>query len=165
MLLKICDFCNYNQLHFLFIATLEDSHILKLSQYITSEQDLRELGTNALGVRERTIDTALTNYRTSINDAAYNILSTWRKQYESSEKAFMDLQAGLRRAEKKELAALLRKWAGEQDDPNERKLLKLCPTCNEQTYSQKCVRSALPLELESLENGKVFSSQGKVRKF
>ena len=77
----------------------------------------------------------------------------------------MDLLAGLRRAEKNQLAALLRKWAGGQDDPNERKLLKLCPTCNEQTYSQKFVRSALPLELESLENGKVFSSQGKVRKF
>ena len=151
---------------FFFVVTLEDSHILKLSQYITSEQDLRELGTNALGVPERIIDTALHNHRnSSINGAAYNILSIWRKQYESSEKAFMDLQAGLRRAEKNELAALLRKWAGGQDDPNERKLLKLCPTCNEQTYSQKCVRSALPLELESLENGKVFSSQGKVRKF
>ena len=154
--MKICDFCNYKQLHF-FVVTLEDSHILKLSKHITSEQDLRELGTNALGVREHTIDTALTKYRnSSINDAAYNILSTWRKQYESSEKAFIDLQAGLRRAEKNELAALLRKWAGGQDDPNERKLLKLCPTCNERTYSQKCVRSALPLELESLENGKVF---------
>ena len=62
----------------------------------------------------------------------------------------MDLQAGLKRAEKNELAALLRKWAGGRNDPDDGKLLKLCPTCNEQTYSQKCIRSAWPLELESL---------------
>ena len=113
----------------MFLDTLEDSHILKLSQYITSEQDLRELGTNALGVPERIIDAALHNHRnSSINDAAYNILYTWREQYESNQKAFMDLQAGLKRAEKNELAALLRKWVEGTDDPfpisNERKCRK-----------------------------------------
>ena len=98
---------------------------MKLSQYITSERDLRELGTNALGVPERIIDAALHNHRnSSINDVAHNVLSTWREQYESNQKAFMDLQAGLKRAEKNELAALLRKWAGGQDDPNERKYMK-----------------------------------------
>ena len=97
---------------------------MKLSQYITSEQDLRELGTNALGVRERTIDTALYNHRTSIYDAAHDVLSTWWKQYESNEKAFMDLQAGLRRADKNELAALLRKWAGAQDYSYDGKYMK-----------------------------------------
>ena len=131
VLLKIYDLCNYKQLHFLFVATLEDSHILLLCEHITSEQDLRELGTNVLGVPERIIDTALHNHRnSSINGAAHDVLSTWRKKCASSEKAFMDLQAGLKRAQRNELAALLRKWAGGTDDPNERKLLKLCPTCN-----------------------------------
>ena len=102
--------CFFNQRNFLFVATLEDSHIMKLSQYITSEQDLRELGTNGLGVPERTIDTALTNYRTSINDAAYNILSTWRKQYQSSQEAYRNLQAGLKRARMNDLAAKLQSW-------------------------------------------------------
>ena len=110
VLLKICHFCNYNQLHFLFVATLEDSHILKLSQYITSEQVLRELGTNGLGVPERTIDTALYNHRTSINDAAHDVLSTWRKQYQSSQEAYRNLQAGLKRAQMKDLAAKLQSW-------------------------------------------------------
>ena len=58
------------------VDTLEDSHVLHLSQRITSEQHLRDLGTRALGVKQHIIDTALFNYRTCIQDAAYNVLST-----------------------------------------------------------------------------------------
>ena len=81
-----------------------------LCQHITSEQDLRELGTNGLGVPERTIDTALYNHRTSINDAAHDVLSTWRKQYQSSQEAYRNLQAGLKRAQMNDLAAKLQSW-------------------------------------------------------
>ena len=103
---------------------------MKLSQRITSEQDLRELGTNVLKVAEHVIDTALNTYRnSSINNAAHDVLSTWRKQQPSGQEAYMDLQAGLKRAKMNQLAAQLRKWVEGIDDPSqissERKLLKL----------------------------------------
>ena len=58
------------------VDTLEDSHVLNLSQRITSEQELRDLGTKALKVPEHIINTALYNHRTSINDAAHDVLYT-----------------------------------------------------------------------------------------
>ena len=101
----------------LFISdTLEDSHILNLSQRITSEQDLRELGIRVLGLQEHITNTALYNHRTSIQDAAHDVLSTWRKQYQSSQEAYMDLKTGLKRAQMHQLAAQLRKWV-EGDSP------------------------------------------------
>ena len=106
---------------FVLVVTLEDSHILNLSQQITTEQELRDLGTNALDVPEHIIDTALYNHRASIQEAAYVALSTWLKQYQSRQKAYINLQAGLKRAQMNQLAALLRKWSGGIDDPAERK--------------------------------------------
>ena len=112
---------------------------MNLSQRITSEQDLRELGTNALGVPEHIIDTALYNHRTCIQDAAHDVLSTWRKQYQSSQEAYLGLLTGLRRAQKGQLAALLRKWAGGMDDPDERKLLKLFFSTFTPAYNQQFI--------------------------
>ena len=107
---QIWDFSNYNEIYICFVVTLEDSHIWNLSQRITSGQDLRELGTRVLGFEKHIIYTALYNHRTSIQDAAYNVLSIWREHYQSSQVAYINLQAGLKRAQMNQLAAELQSW-------------------------------------------------------
>ena len=110
----------WNCIYTLYIVdTLEDSHVLNLSQRITSEQDLRIFGTNGLRVPEHVIDTALYNYRTCIQDAAHSVLSMWLKQQPNRQEAYMNLQAGLKRAQMNELAALVRKWVGAVEDASQ----------------------------------------------
>ena len=98
------------------VDTLEDLHVLNISQRVTSEQELRNLGTKALKVPEHIIDTALYDNRTSIQDAAHDVLSTWRKQYQSSQGAYLDLLAGLKRAKINQLVTQLRKWVQGTED-------------------------------------------------
>ena len=98
------------------VDTLEDSHILNLSQRITSEQELRDLGTKVLKVPEHIIDTALYNHRTSINDAAHDVLCTWLKDQPAKLEAYMNLQAGLKRAHMNQLATQLRMWVQGTED-------------------------------------------------
>ena len=122
------------------VDTLEDSHVLNLSQRITSEHQLRDLGSRALGVRQHIIGTALFNDRTCIQDAAYNVLSTWLKGQPSRQEAFMSMQTGLKRARMNQLAADLRMWVQGIEDASritdERRLLKLLfPT----EHSRSCL--------------------------
>ena len=108
---------NYNGFLFTCIVdALEDLHVLNISQRVTSEQELRNLGTKALKVPEYIIDTALYNHRTSIQDAAHDVLSTWRKQYQSSQEAYLDLLAALKRAKMNQLATQLRMWVQGTED-------------------------------------------------
>ena len=93
------------------VDTLEDLHALNLSQRIT-----RDLGTKALKVPEHIINTALYNHRTSINDAAHDVLCTWLKDQPARQEAYMDLQAGLKRAHMNQLATQLRMWVQGTED-------------------------------------------------
>ena len=69
---------------------LEDWHMLNLAHRITNEQELRDLGTRALKVPEYITNAALYNHRTCIQDAAHEVLSTWRKQQVNDQEAYVD---------------------------------------------------------------------------
>ena len=84
--------------------------MLNLSKKITSEQMLRDLGIRALKVQQCVIDSALYDHRTSIVDAAHDVLSTWFKEQPSRQEAYLNLQTGLKTADMNELAAELQYW-------------------------------------------------------
>ena len=66
---------------FSLTGTLEDSHLVCLSQMITSVAQLCSLGIIGLGLKKEVVETALHNHRT-IEDAAYNAVSTWSLQWQ-----------------------------------------------------------------------------------
>ena len=75
---------------------LTDKHLWKLSLWISSPKDLRNLGLKGLKLPANKIDSALANKRGDIHAAAYSVLSPWRKKYEDETVAFRDLVAALR---------------------------------------------------------------------
>ena len=84
-------------------GTLEDSHLVHLSEMITSKAQLRSLGIIGLGLKKEVVDTALHNHRT-IEDAAYNVVSTWSLQWTHRSEAFTNLIASLRKCQMNQLA-------------------------------------------------------------
>ena len=56
------------QLLLLILDSLEDFNIVRLSHEITSEQEVRDLGTNVFKLDENIIDDALFDHRTSIQE-------------------------------------------------------------------------------------------------
>ena len=89
---------------------LEDSHLLELSKWITSKQELWDIGTRVLNIQEQIIDAALHNQKTSIQDAAYSLLDTWIKGQSSRQEAYVSLQSGLKRCHMNQIASNLRMW-------------------------------------------------------
>ena len=64
----------------------------------------------ALKLPDYIVKTALYNHRTSVNEAAYDLLSTWMKQHENREVAYTRILVGLERCGMDELAAQLKLW-------------------------------------------------------
>ena len=93
----------------MFTGSLEDSHILNLSEKITSDEELMKLGVKGLELPDFKIKSALYDNK-HIQSAAYEVLSAWRKQYESSQEAFQNLIAALVKVEMKQLVAELQEW-------------------------------------------------------
>ena len=89
---------------------LEDTHVLELSKRITNEQELKDLGIKALKLPKYIIQAALYNHRTSIQDAAHSVLSTWLKDQPSRKDAYRNLITGLQKAQMNQLAAELQYW-------------------------------------------------------
>ena len=87
-----------------FEGTLEDGHLVLLSQKITSGEQLRLLGINTLGLKSAVVETALYDHRTSIQEATYKVVSTWRNQQENSSEAFSKLITSLQRCQMNQLA-------------------------------------------------------------
>ena len=88
---------------------LEDSHILDVSKRITSEEELLMLGVKGLGLPNFKIQSALYDKK-RILPAAYEVLSTWRKQQESGHDDYPNLISALEKVEMNQLAAELQEW-------------------------------------------------------
>ena len=92
-------------------ASLTDEHIVNLSQRITCQAELVNLGVKVLKLPKFVIDTAVYNKK-EIQDAAYEVLGTWLKKQNNREEAFSLLQTELQASEMNLLAAEMRQWAG-----------------------------------------------------
>ena len=76
---------------------LNDVHLVTLSSLITSPIDLRTLGIKGLKLPPSIIQSTLTDNAGAIQEAAYSVLSTWRKRYKDPVAAFNDLVTALRK--------------------------------------------------------------------
>ena len=90
-------------------GSLTDAHILDLSKRITGESELMDLGIKVLKQPDFVIKTALFNKK-EIQDATYEVLSTWEKGQNSRREAYINLHTGLRENGMKQLAAELKRW-------------------------------------------------------
>ena len=104
-------------------GTLTDEHLLRLSQRLTNYGNLRSLSYTGLKVNHHQIESAITNKPNDVQSAAYEILQTWRKQYQSREEAFSHLYSALRVSQLNMLAQELVEW--EKNKPKQI-LTKFC---------------------------------------
>ena len=88
--------------------SLQDEHILELSKRIPDGNKLMEFGIKVLSLSKDTIEAAMYDHRDSIQAATHKLLSKWLSQQQSSQDAYMVLQAGLKRAQMNRLASNLR---------------------------------------------------------
>ena len=98
--------------------------MLEMSKLVTCESELRDLGAKVLKLRRCEIQSALYNHRQSIQDAAYDVLSKWRDQFLTPQKAYNSLYTGLRTYEKNQWADQLQKLAGDSEVTTQE---QLCP--------------------------------------
>ena len=76
---------------------LTDTRLVKLSNTIATESELRMLGTQGLNVGLHEIDKQITNNR-NISSAAYHVLYNWRKTQEDNTVAYKNLCDALKSA-------------------------------------------------------------------
>ena len=93
-----------------YLGSLEDDHIVKLCQQITSRADLMELGVNVLRLPGYTVDSAITDNRNSIQEAAHKVLSTWLVRQANKTEAYRSLVTSLRRSNMTLLGNQLVEW-------------------------------------------------------
>ena len=89
-----------------FLGSLRSGDLRKVARRITYEEELRELGSD-LKIHDYKLDTAIAN-ATNIQLAAYRILQTWSKGFESSKEAKTTLLKSLKQRGMNKLAALLK---------------------------------------------------------
>ena len=94
----------------LLLALLTISHILDLSQRITSQNDYLDLGVTVLQLPDYQVDSIWTNHKPSVNLAARELLQTWVKNQTNEHEAYTNLIASLRRCQMNQLAAELQQW-------------------------------------------------------
>ena len=75
-----------------------------------------DLGVMVLKIPENRIKAALTNHRSSIHDAAHDVLSKWGQQYEREQDAYNTLYKGLRRCEMNQWARKLQNLTRASED-------------------------------------------------
>ena len=71
--------------------------IIELSRRISSEDDIRRLGVNGLGVPAHIVDNCLRNRRNDLNWATYDMLEAWSRNEESRTQAYTDLCIAVRK--------------------------------------------------------------------
>ena len=71
--------------------------MLKLSQKINKEGDLRKLATQGLGVNDDVISASLYRYPKDINLAVHGVLKKWRLQFEDGAAATAKLREAIQR--------------------------------------------------------------------
>ena len=88
-------------------GTLRSAHLLEVAQRITNEEELVDLGLKALKLPDYKLDAASTN-APDIQQAAYKILQTWAKRFESGKEAHKILLKSLKHCGMNKLATLLK---------------------------------------------------------
>ena len=73
---------------------LTDAHLVMLSSMITEPQMLQNLAVVGLGMKRATVDSRLNENR--INDAAYEVLSEWRKTQGNETEAYSNMCKALK---------------------------------------------------------------------
>ena len=81
-----------------------------LAQNITSNRDLRDLGTQGFGFKQNVLDTALRNNKDDINEAAIAIIKKWSDKYEDQAQAYTALCGILRKIGKASWISALDEW-------------------------------------------------------
>ena len=109
------------QMHFCLFSAFLDSHIACFSHQITSQQELRDLGTGALKLEKSMIDNALYEQAPSIQDAAREVLTKWANMQQGRREAYVNLLATLKEYKMNQLAAHLRKLVEGTEDAGESK--------------------------------------------
>ena len=95
---------------------------MSLSRRITSEKELRDLGTIAFKLDDYVIDNALHQERPSIQDAARKVIQTWvNMQVEIRSRTYVKLLAVLEQCQMNQLAAQLRGLVEGTEDAAESK--------------------------------------------
>ena len=74
---------------------LEHTHLVKLSQRLTDVGNLEKLAYRGLSLGHHEVQSAFENHPSEIQEAAYQILSTWSKGQEDREEAYNNLKAAL----------------------------------------------------------------------
>ncbi len=77
-----------------FLGELTFSHLLTFAKLITSNLDLQTLGLHVLKIEHFTVDAARTDNK-RIQEAAYDVLNTWRRKQSTGYEAYQTLCAGL----------------------------------------------------------------------
>ena len=72
---------------------------MELSKRITNDDELMELGIKVLNFPKDTIKQTRHDHRDSIQAATHELLSKWLKKQPTRQEAYMNLQAGLKRAQ------------------------------------------------------------------
>ena len=86
---------------------LTDEHIVRLSERISSEGEVRNLGLKVLKLSQPDIQSALTNNPKDIQSAAYEVLQKWFRQKESGQQTLSSLVESLRENEMNSLVTEL----------------------------------------------------------
>lgn len=117
-------------LPFEFLGLL-DKHLFDLSEWISEETELVELGLR-LEVPRRKINSCVNNNSNDIQLATENVLQYWLKGQENRCEAYENLQMALRECKRNDMADELRKWVEERStepgslNPSRESMLILC---------------------------------------
>ena len=79
------------------IPVLTEKMMLKLSERINIESELRSLATSGLKVEGHIVDKHLTNRPRDIQMATFDVLREWQRKYPDQRRAFVDLCLALER--------------------------------------------------------------------
>ena len=70
--------------------------MLKLSKKINTESDLRDLAIQGLGVSDDNLSRNLSKYPKDMHLAAYQVLKTWRRKFQTGAAARLELREALK---------------------------------------------------------------------
>ena len=123
---------------------------MHLSRRITSEKQLRDLGTGALKLEDNVITNALYEKAHSIQDAAREVLLIWANMQLGRREAYVNLQEALIKCQMNLLVAYLRTLVEGTEDVVESKNFSIYRLNDELLGQIICIRPAAFLFLSEL---------------
>ena len=91
-------------------SKLLDTHIVLLSQKLTNQGILIDLGCRGLKLGYHDIDAAISNNQTDIQSAAYRVLQIWLRKQRNRTEAYRNLHAVLQECQMQMLVDQLVQW-------------------------------------------------------